>query len=80
MSSWPAVLSHGARRGEEAVRVPGGFTPRHPSLPLAARLMRVLRAVIAVAGLAMCHTREDSLLGRAVACQLIRDDHARYVR
>src|SRR2546430_1262635 len=56
------------------------YTPLHPSLPLAGRLMRVLRAVIEVAVLAMCHTREDVLLGRAVAFQLIGDDHARDVR
>jgi hypothetical protein len=80
MSSWPDVLRHGAIRGEDAGRMPGGLTPLHPSLPLAGRLMRVLRAVIEVAVLAMCHTREDVLLGRAVAFQLIRDDHARDVR
>jgi hypothetical protein len=80
MSSWPEVLGNGAIRGEEALRMPGGFKPLHPSLPLAGRLMRVLRAVIEVAVLAMFHTREDVLLCRAIAFQLIRDDHARYIR
>jgi len=42
--------------------------------------MRVLRAVLEVAVLAMCHTWEDVLLGRAVAFQLLGDDHARDVR
>jgi hypothetical protein len=40
MSSWPEVLGNGAIRGEEALRMPGGFKPMHPSLPLAEELLR----------------------------------------
>jgi hypothetical protein len=80
MSSWPDVLSQGAIRGEAAGRMPGGVKPLPPSRPLACRLVGILRAVVARAVLAMCHTWADVLRGRAVAFQLIRDDHARYVR
>ena len=44
-------------RGEEALRMPGGFKPLHPSLPLACRLVGILRAVVEIAVLAMFHTR-----------------------
>jgi hypothetical protein len=75
MSSWPEVLSHGAIRGEEVLRVPGGFKPLYPSLPVAGRLMRVLRAVIEVAVLAMFHARQNLPLGCTIAFEFIRDDH-----
>src|SRR5262245_24966422 len=37
--------------------------------------MRVLRAVVKIPMLAMFHAREDLALGRAVALELIRDEH-----
>jgi len=37
--------------------------------------MRVLTPVIEVATLAMLHPRQDLALGRAIALELIRDDH-----
>ena len=69
------VLRNRTIRGEEALRVPGRLEPLHPSLPVAGRLMGVLRPVVQVAVLAMFHPREDLALRRAVALELIRDNH-----
>jgi hypothetical protein len=80
MLSRAKVLGHGVIRREESLRMTRRFESLHAPLALAGRLMRVLRTVIEVAVLAMFHTREDVLLGRAVTFQLIRDEHARYVR
>ena len=52
------VLADGTRRGEKTLRVPWGFTPLHPPLALAGRLMRVFRTIVEGAVLAMFHTRE----------------------
>ena len=41
--------------------------------------MRVLTPVIEIPTLAMLHARENLALGRAIALQLIGDDHARHV-
>src|SRR4029450_2126781 len=46
-------------------------------LPLARRPMGVLTAVVEIATLAMLHPGQDVPFGRAVALQLIRNDHAR---
>jgi hypothetical protein len=41
--------------------------------------MRVLHAVVEIAVLAMFHTWEYLPLRRAIACELVRDDHPRDV-
>lgn len=46
MTTWSEVLGNRPIRGEEALRVPDGLEPLHPSLPLAGGLMGVLRAVV----------------------------------
>lgn len=60
--------------GEAAWRVPRGVQPRHAALALAGGLVGVLRAVVARAGLAMCHAREALARGRARVLQCIGDD------
>jgi hypothetical protein len=45
-------------------------------LPLAGRLMRVLRTVIEIVVLPVLHTREYHPLGRSVAAQLVGHDHS----
>jgi hypothetical protein len=59
------VLADGTIRGEKTLRVPWGFTPLHPLLSLAGRLMRVFRTIVEGAGLAML-----GLLPRA--CRILR--------
>jgi hypothetical protein len=66
--------------GENALGVPGRREPRHAPLPPAGRLVGVLGAVIEVAVLAMCHTREHLPRGCAIAAEHIRDDDVRDVR
>jgi hypothetical protein len=59
--------------------MPGGFGSLHATLALARGAMRVLTAMIERATLAMLHAREHLACGRAVALQLVRDDHAWHV-
>ena len=79
MPSWPEVLSHGTRGGEEPRRVPWGLEALQAPLPLAGRLMGVLRPVVERAVLAMCHPRQALRLGGAVAFALVGDDHSRHI-
>src|SRR5215470_10355788 len=48
-------------------------------LPLTRWPVRVLAAVVEIATLAMFHPGQDFPFGRAIALQLIRNDHARYI-
>jgi len=73
------VLGNRTIGGKEALRVPGRLEALHTSLSLAGWLMGVLRTVVEGAVLAMFHPREDLPLGRAIALQFIRNDHAWYV-
>src|SRR5215510_2011232 len=59
--------------------MPWGLEPLPPILALARGAMRVLTAVVQIATLAMFHPGQDLALGRAVALQLIRDEHPWHV-
>ena len=80
MAPGPKMRGDGAIRGEATLSVPGRLEPLHASLPLARRLMRVLRAVIEVPVLSMLDTREEFPLRRALARQLVRDEDPGHVR
>ncbi len=66
--------------GEEALRVPWTLEAPHPALPLACRLVGILRAVVPPFVLPVLDARQDLPLGCPIAGELIRDDDARYVR
>ena len=68
------------RRGEDAWRLPGGLQPLHPPLPLPGGLVRVLGAVVEIAGLAMGHPREALPRRGASTLQLVRHAHPWYAR
>ena len=79
MSVWAEVLGDGTISGEEPLGLTRGFEPLHPPLPLACRLVRVLRAVIEIAVLTMFYPWEDLALGSSIALEFVSDDHPRYV-
>ena len=79
MVSRSEVLGDRAIGGGEPLRVTRRFEPLHAPLPLAGRLVRAFRAVVEVAVLAVLHTGEDFPLRRAVALELVRDEHPRHV-
>jgi len=58
MLAWAEVLRDGTIGREETLSVARGFEPLHASLPLAGGLVRVLRAVVEIAMLAMFHPWE----------------------
>jgi len=68
------VLGDGTIRGEEALGLSGGLKPLHAPLPLARRLMGILRPIVQIAVLAMFDARQDLPLGRAIAFEFVRDD------
>jgi hypothetical protein len=76
MPSWAEVLRDGTIGGEELLRVSWGLEPLHPALSLAGGLMRIFRAVVQIAMLAMLDARQELTLGRPIALQLIRDQCA----
>jgi hypothetical protein len=57
----------------------GGFEPVHATFPLARRPRRILTPVIEIATLVVFHPSQHLTFSRAVALQLIRDDHPRDV-
>jgi hypothetical protein len=61
------VLCDGTIGREKALGLARGFEPLHASLPLAGRLVGVLRPVIEIAMLAMFHARKYLLLGGSIA-------------
>src|SRR5262245_34548715 len=73
------MLGDGAIGRQKALRLPRGLEPLHTRLPLPRGPMRILTAVIEISTLPMFHPRKDLALGRAVALELIGDDHARDV-
>jgi len=77
MPSGAEVLGNGAIRGEKALRMTRRLKPLHAIFALPRGSMRVLTPVIEVATLPVFHSRQDFALGRPVALQLIRNDHAR---
>jgi hypothetical protein len=76
MLSWAEVLRDGTIGGEEPLRVSWGLEPLHPAPSLAGGLMRMFRAVVPIATLAMLDARQELALGRPIALQLIRDQYA----
>jgi len=75
MTAQSEMLGNRAVRGEEPLRVPGRLEPLHTPLPLTSGLVRVLSTVVQVPVLPMLHARQELAHGRAVALQLIRDEH-----
>jgi hypothetical protein len=65
---------------EEALGVARGLEPLHAPLPLAGGLMGILGAIVEIAVLPMLDAGQDLPLGSSVTFELIRNDHARYVR
>ena len=62
MPPWTEMLGDGAIGGEEPLSVARGLEPLHAALPLAGRLVGVLRPVIEVAVLAMFYPGRISRL------------------
>src|SRR5215510_10837121 len=79
MPSGAKVLGNRTIRGQKALGMSRRLQPLHPILTLARRPMRVLTPVVEVPTLTVFNPRQDLPFGRAVALQLIRDDHPRYV-
>ena len=66
------VLGNQAMSGEEALRMPRRLKPLHAPLPLACRLMRILRTVVEVVVPAMFQTGQDFALGGTIARHFCR--------
>ena len=64
---------------EEALRMACRLEAPHDPLPLARRLVGVFRPVIEVPVLPMLHARQYFPLGRAIAFELVGDDHPRNI-
>src|SRR5215831_13226671 len=79
MSSRSEVLGDWTIGRQEALRMPRRLQPLHAIFSLACGAMRVLTAVIEVATLPMFHPGQELALRRAVALELIRDDHPWHV-
>src|SRR5262249_35440530 len=79
MPSRSKVLGNGAIRRQKPLGMPGRFEALHAIFALPRGPMGVLTAVIEVATLPMFHPRQDLALRRAVALELIRDDHPWHV-
>jgi hypothetical protein len=77
MPAWSKVLGDRPIRGEKPLRVPRGFKPLHALFALAGGLVGMLRTVVEVPMLAVLDPRQYLPLGRAIALELIRDDHPR---
>ena len=73
------VLGDWTVRGEKLLRMAGGFEPLHAIFSLACGAMRVLATIIEGATLAMLHPGQDLTLRRAIALQLLGDDHPWHV-
>ena len=73
------VLGNRSVRGEKALRVSWRLEPLHAPLPLARRLVGVLRSIIQVAVLSMFDTGQYLAHRSTIAPQLIRDDDSRDV-
>jgi hypothetical protein len=76
MPSSAEVMRDGTIGGEEPLRVSSGLEPLHPALSLAGGLMRMFRAVVHIAMLAMLDARQELTIGRPIALQLICDQYA----
>src|SRR5436190_1874825 len=79
MPSGAEVLGNRAIRGQKTLGMPSRLEPLHAILALPRGPMRILTAVVEITTLAVFHPRQDLALRRAVALQLIRDDHPWHV-
>src|SRR4029450_7581366 len=72
-----AVWRDRSRCGEQPLRMTRRLAPLDPPLPLAGRLMGVLRAVVQIAVLTRFDPRPHLARRRAIAWALVRDDDPR---
>src|SRR5262245_9561263 len=79
MPSRAKVLGNGTIRGQKALGVSRRLEPLHAICSLACRAMRILTPVVEVTTLTVFDPGQDLPLSRAVALQLIRDDHPWHV-
>jgi hypothetical protein len=79
VASRSEVLGDRSIGREEPLRMTRRFEPLHAPLTLACRLMGVLRAVVEIAVLTVFHTWEYFPLRRAIAFELVCDEHPRDV-
>jgi hypothetical protein len=75
MPSRSEMLGNGSIRGQKSLARPGGFEPLQAIFSLACGPMGVLTAVVERATLPVFHAGQSLLLRRAVAFQLLRDNH-----
>ena len=79
MPSGAKVLADRPERRQEALGVPDRLEALHDPLAFARGLVRVFGAVIEIPALTMFHARQAVALGRSVAREFVRDQHARRV-
>ena len=79
MAARAEMLRDGTIGREETLGVARGFKPLHPPLPLAGGLVGVLRPIIQIALLPMCHPRKELSLCSPITLQFVSNDHARHV-
>jgi hypothetical protein len=75
MTAWTEILGNRTIGGEEPLGVPCGLKPLHAPFPLAGRLVGVLGTVVEIAMLAVFHPRQHLPLRRAIALELVCDEH-----
>jgi hypothetical protein len=73
------MLRDGTIGREEPLGVTRRLEPLHASLALTGRLGGVLRPIVQIAMLAMCHPWQELALSSTIALQLIGNDNTRYV-
>src|SRR5215813_685869 len=79
MPSRAKVLGDGAIRRQKSLGMPRGLEPLHAILTLPRGTMGVLTAVVEVTTLPVFDPRQDLPFRRAVALQLVGDDHPWHV-
>lgn len=78
VTPWAEVLGDGTMRREKALGVSWGLEPLHAPFPLPGGLMGVFGPIVQIAVLAVFHARQYFPLGRTIAFELVRDEHARH--
>ena len=79
MPSWTEELSDGTIGGEESLGVSWCLEPLHPPFALAGGLVGVFGAIVQIAVLPMFHSGQHLALRRAVAPELVRNEHPGHV-
>jgi hypothetical protein len=77
MTSGAKMALNRSEGGEGPLGLAGCLEPPHRAFALAGGLMRVLGSVVQPLVRAMLDPRQELALGRPVAGELVRDDHAR---